>query len=272
MKGSSRGFRPSQITGQLVSTTIEREAPAHKHKHSRSLPGYSAPSFLLLQRHKMLRQRFFARAPLQKIIKDGVCPCVQFTNTPGRLRHWTPVRPYSEPVAPKSFKASTFSLPKESKLPQTAAKPSINPEMQDFEMTRLVRGETDLKIAITEQAKKKLISIAEGDKNPDLALRVKVESGGCHGFQYNFELTDLAKELEKEADLVVFKRTDTDLATVIFDDSSLEILQDLKLDYTNELIGSSFKMVDSPYTSTSCGCGASFDFDFEKLERAKNSS
>ena len=116
---------------------------------------------------------------------------------------------------------------------------------------------------------KKLTEIAESDQNPDSALKIKVESGGCHGFQYNMDLTNVKDELSKNKDLVVFQRSDNDKAKVIFDESSLEILQDSKVDYTKELIGSSFKVVDSPYTSTSCGCGSSFDFDFEKLQKAK---
>lgn len=182
----------------------------------------------------------------------------------------------------KTFEAARFSLPvktlkKESsglnnapQNPNTEHK--LNPvpaQLNPFDVTRLLRGSTDLKIGITDNAKNKLVSIAQLDQNEDLALRVKVESGGCHGFQYNFELATLKEELEKEPELVVFQRTDTPLATVAFDESSLEILQDSKIDYTNELIGSLFKMVDSPYTLTSCGCGASFDFDFEKLEQSK---
>jgi len=129
-----------------------------------------------------------------------------------------------------------------------------------------------MKIAITKRASNKLTSIAEDDKNPNAALKVEVESGGCHGFQYNLKLTDLTEELKDENnELLVFKRMgdDGEVAQVVLDDSSLQILQDSKVDYTKELIGSQFKIVDSPYTSTACGCGASFDFDFEKLEKVR---
>lgn len=137
-------------------------------------------------------------------------------------------------------------------------------------MTKIISGHTDLKIGITDRAKKKLVEIAEGDKNPESALRITVESGGCHGFQYNLKLTNVNEELANDDELVVFQRIDSPEAKVIFDESSLEILQDSKVDYTKELIGASFKVVDSPYTSTACGCGSSFDFDFEKLEKAKS--
>lgn len=194
-----------------------------------------------------------------------------------------PQRLYSLLAATKTFKSSSFALPKDvassvgetlgtrtSKAPRLDEK--LTEKLTDFDMTTLARGSTDLKIGITDRAKDKLAQVASEELQADSALKVKVESGGCHGFQYNFELTSLSEELKKDADLAVFQRRDSDLATVIFDESSLEILQDSKLDYTTELIGSSFKMVDSPYTSTSCGCGSSFDFDFEKLENAKNNS
>ena len=31
------------------------------------------------------------------------------------------------------------------------------------------------------------------ESNPDLVLRVQVESGGCHGFQYLMSLTNMSK-------------------------------------------------------------------------------
>ncbi|KAK6459708.1 uncharacterized protein RJT20DRAFT_125060 [Scheffersomyces xylosifermentans] len=182
--------------------------------------------------------------------------------------------------APKAFKASSFAFPKAPGTPATGSQtkheqqPNVPQEdIDDFNATKLVHGKTDLHIAITQRASDKLNSISVNDNNPDSALRIGVESGGCHGFQYNLNLTDLKKELAEDEDdeLLVFKRIDNtgNIAQIILDDSSLEILQDSKLDYTKELIGSSFKIVDSPYTSTACGCGASFDFDFEKLEKTK---
>ncbi|KAG7192820.1 [4Fe-4S] proteins maturation [Scheffersomyces spartinae] len=177
----------------------------------------------------------------------------------------------SSAAAVSKLKASGFSLPQNNPPP-----PQLTPEQTiqlqtdsaDFAITKLVHGVTPKKLAITERAVSKLRLIIETDKDPDSALRIGVESGGCHGFQYNLKLTQVAKELaqDKDNDLYVFKRGP---AQVIIDDSSLEILQDSKVDYTKELIGSQFKVVDSPYTSTSCGCGSSFDFDFDKLEEAK---
>lgn len=182
----------------------------------------------------------------------------------------------------KTFKASTFAQPSGSPVSGGAPQVTLNTinsnvpqqDIDDFNITKLVHGQTELQIAITSRASQKLTKIAEDDSNPRTALRINVESGGCHGFQYNLVLSDLDKEIaaakaeDREDELLVFQRKEPgQTAYVILDESSLQILQDSKIDYTKELIGSSFKVVDSPYTSTACGCGASFDFDFDKLEQ-----
>ncbi|KAI0835594.1 hypothetical protein F5Y06DRAFT_122747 [Hypoxylon sp. FL0890] len=201
----------------------------------------------------------------------------------------------------------------------------------------------DMMLEITPRAANRLSKIMEKDKNPNLALRISVESGGCHGFQYLMSLTTLPPTLpsastststspsstehshlppetsssppnpasagaEKTAPEVVPSTTtsaspsapsisedDTifewvpdspspsdpsnssdnkaSLATgqpglvpgtpkVILDAASLELLKGSKIDFTMELIGSQFKIVDNPAATSSCGCGTSFDIKF----------
>jgi Fe-S cluster assembly iron-binding protein IscA len=116
------------------------------------------------------------------------------------------------------------------------------------------------------------------DQNPHLALRITVESGGCHGFQYLMSLTSVppidpstsqplapdaaaqgaaAEELKLDEDDTVFEGEQG--AKVVMDGPSLELLKGSKVDYTMELIGSQFKIVDNPLATSSCGCGTSFD-------------
>jgi iron-sulfur cluster assembly accessory protein len=126
------------------------------------------------------------------------------------------------------------------------------------------------------------------DSNPHLALRIQVESGGCHGFQYLMKLVTLpsslptkdslavAAEAEEEYSAAAINEDDTvftfapddgsasspgDLTApkIILDFPSLELLKGSKVDFTMELIGSQFKIVDNPLASSSCGCGTSFD-------------
>jgi iron-sulfur cluster assembly accessory protein len=95
------------------------------------------------------------------------------------------------------------------------------------------------------------------ESNPDLLLRVRVESGGCHGFQYLMSLTQKS-DIDTDDD-TVFESEDGTGAKVVMDEPSLELLKGSKVDYSMELIGSQFKIVDNPHSTSSCGCGTSFD-------------
>ena len=95
------------------------------------------------------------------------------------------------------------------------------------------------------------------EANPQLALRVTVESGGCHGFQYLMSLTNTSS-ISAEDD-TLFEAGDGSGAKVVLDEPSLELLKGSKIDYTMELIGSQFKVVGNPAATSSCGCGTSFD-------------
>lgn len=95
------------------------------------------------------------------------------------------------------------------------------------------------------------------DANPELALRVTVESGGCHGFQYLMSLTNISSISPGED--TVFEANDGSGAKVVMDEPSLELLKGSRIDYTMELIGSQFKIADNPAATSSCGCGTSFD-------------
>ncbi|KAH7400919.1 hypothetical protein DE146DRAFT_611090 [Phaeosphaeria sp. MPI-PUGE-AT-0046c] len=113
-----------------------------------------------------------------------------------------------------------------------------------------------MQIAISPRASKRLQAISSGDNNPNLALRVTIESGGCHGFQYLMDLTDLGEKPATEED-TVFQGEKGE--KVVIDESSLELLNGSTVDYTMELIGSQFKITGIPGATSSCGCGSSFD-------------
>lgn len=118
-------------------------------------------------------------------------------------------------------------------------------------------------VEITPRAAHRLTAIAESDKTPNLALRVAVESGGCHGFQYLMSLVNTADMDAAEDTLFenedVVKSGSEYKAKVVMDEPSLELLKGSSIDYTMELIGSQFKVTGIPGAKSSCGCGTSFD-------------
>lgn len=105
-------------------------------------------------------------------------------------------------------------------------------------------------IDITPRAAHRLCAIAEKDGNPELALRVSVESGGCHGFQYLMSLVNIGElDVGAEEGVTVFedegKGGDSDggyRPKVVMDEPSLELLKGSSVDYSMELIGSQFKV------------------------------
>jgi iron-sulfur cluster insertion protein len=102
-------------------------------------------------------------------------------------------------------------------------------------------------ITATDRAVEKIkdVLLEEGDKN----LRIFVQGGGCAGFSYGFMIDD---DLSMED----FK-LDLGGVNVVVDSMSAQYLDGAKIDYKEELIGSSFT-IDNPNAQSSCGCGSSF--------------
>ncbi|WP_454619213.1 iron-sulfur cluster insertion protein ErpA [Bradyrhizobium cenepequi] len=103
-------------------------------------------------------------------------------------------------------------------------------------------------VTITERAARRIGQIlkSEGD---GAMLRISVEGGGCSGFQYKFDV-DRAKA---EDDLVISRED----AVVLVDPASAPFLAGSELDFVDDLIGASFRVVN-PNATASCGCGTSF--------------
>ena len=78
-------------------------------------------------------------------------------------------------------------------------------------------------------------------------FRIAVKGGGCSGFKYDFTFDSKVEKKDLKHD------------NIVIDQSSLEMLKGSQVDFTNELIGSSFK-ISNPKTKSSCGCGISFSF------------
>ncbi|RAL62317.1 hypothetical protein DID88_004883 [Monilinia fructigena] len=57
---------------------------------------------------------------------------------------------------------------------------------------------TEQKIEITQRAAHRLQQLRKKENNPNLALRVEVQSGGCHGFQYVMSLCNLPANISRD--------------------------------------------------------------------------
>lgn len=150
---------------------------------------------------------------------------------------------------------------------------------------------------LTSSAIDKLESIRKAEKNPRVALRITVESGGCHGYQYKMDLDDISdaavdyyksgrpllpvdseapgevgEEEEEEIDRLVglpaqiqSSNKDT-LPYLIMDTLSLKLTKGSTIDYATELIGSSFRIDNNPQAKgAGCGCGVSWELNDDAL-------
>jgi len=103
---------------------------------------------------------------------------------------------------------------------------------------------TALQFNISESAQTRINKLLVGE--PEGArLRVSVQGGGCSGFQYNLDFDTKVNE------------DDVQFGAVVVDTTSLELLKESTLDFT-ESLGASMFEIKNPNATAKCGCGNSF--------------
>ena len=101
-------------------------------------------------------------------------------------------------------------------------------------------------INFSKQAVERINQLIE-KKPTGTFFRIAVKGGGCSGFKYDFSFDNKLDENDHKHE------------NIVIDKSSMEMLKGSQVDFTQELIGSSFK-ISNPKTKSSCGCGVSFSF------------
>ena len=101
-------------------------------------------------------------------------------------------------------------------------------------------------INFSEKAVEK-INLLISKKPSGTFFRIAVKGGGCSGFKYDFTFDNKIDE------------NDLKHENIVIDRSSLGMLKGSLVDFSEELIGASFK-ISNPKTKSSCGCGISFSF------------
>tara|TARA_B110000438_G_C15667602_1_gene586731 strand:+ start:418 stop:735 length:318 start_codon:yes stop_codon:yes gene_type:complete len=99
-------------------------------------------------------------------------------------------------------------------------------------------------INFTKKAVEKINHLVS-KKSPGTFFRIAVKGGGCSGFKYDFTFDNKIDENDLKQD------------NIVVDKSSLTMLEGSEVDFSEELIGNSFK-ISNPKTKSSCGCGVSF--------------
>ncbi|KAJ5614117.1 FeS cluster insertion protein [Penicillium herquei] len=190
----------------------------------------------------------------------------------GEVAHHRKTLVTSAPSFKSSAPTSTFLRSHLRSSVASFSSSAIRPATKVLQNPRTGDNGEVLMVKISDQAVKRLREItdptsspsATKEENPYHHLRIMVTSGGCHGFQYTISLESESK-IDAEEDTIfegeaVGAAVDSaGQAMVVMDEPSLELLSGSTVDYTTELIGSQFKIVDNPRATSNCGCGTSFD-------------
>ena len=100
---------------------------------------------------------------------------------------------------------------------------------------------------VSKSALKRIVQVSK--KNKKKFFRISIDGGGCQGFSYKFDFDDKISENDKVLDY--------DEVKILIDSTSLEFINNAKLDFVEDMIGSYFK-VSNPKATSTCGCGVSF--------------
>lgn len=120
--------------------------------------------------------------------------------------------------------------------------------MQNYSYYRNVSTESEpVELIIDQSAVNRLQEILKQGE----FLRVFVDSGGCSGFQYKFEVDTGFQEEED----VIFQE---DGAKVVTDKESIKFLGGSTVEYHVDLIRAGFRIVNIPKAEKGCSCGVSF--------------
>ncbi len=106
-------------------------------------------------------------------------------------------------------------------------------------------------VLLTETAAREIKTIIDQQELDDekVCLRVGVKGGGCSGFSYVLDLTEVMKDTDEEIEQHGVR--------IICDPKSLLYLGGTTIDFKDEIMGRGF-VFQNPNANTTCGCGSSF--------------
>ena len=104
-------------------------------------------------------------------------------------------------------------------------------------------------LELTEGAAAKAKALLASSNQPNGALRVAVRNGGCSGMRYELLFDETRREGDVELEFFGLP--------VWVDPESATFLEDITIDFSDELNDAGFK-IQNPGATETCGCGESF--------------
>lgn len=104
-------------------------------------------------------------------------------------------------------------------------------------------------IQISPSAAREIKRLLSKQSNPNVAFRLQVQAGGCSGLVYDLGFD----EAIRQGDCIL----ECEGLSVVIAPSSLNYILNLKIDYSEDLMGGGFRF-HNPSAISTCGCGNSF--------------
>ncbi len=104
-------------------------------------------------------------------------------------------------------------------------------------------------IHLSPSAANEIRRLKSKQRQQDLYFRVQVQAGGCSGLFYDLKFDEAVGQDDRVYDY-------QDISIVV-DAQSLNYIDGLRLDYSEDLMGGGFRF-HNPNAAQNCGCGNSF--------------
>ena len=105
-------------------------------------------------------------------------------------------------------------------------------------------------IGLSEAAIQEVLRLRRRQSGNDQAfLRLGIQTAGCAGLSYHLEFSSNQGESDRLFDCSGIR--------IVVDAASLPYLQGLRMDYSEDLMGGSFRF-ENPNAKQTCSCGHSF--------------
>lgn len=108
-------------------------------------------------------------------------------------------------------------------------------------------------IHISPAAAKEIKRIQLSRQQPDSQVLVTLKQGGCSGLIYQLKLVSQ----KNKQDIPSISSSQAEIPHILIDPQFSSLLQDLKIDFTEDLMGGSFRFIN-PQATDICTCGQSF--------------
>ena len=103
---------------------------------------------------------------------------------------------------------------------------------------------------VSQSAALRISELLKNEPDSKIAIRVAVDSGGCSGFMYDYNLIDKVND-----DDFILEKYGVKIA---IDPLSQPFLDKCKVEFVEEL-GSAYFQISNPNAIAKCGCGNSFN-------------